>query len=1310
MKNVTAILIVCVLGAGRLLAADASYQATVLAQGPVGYWRLGEAAPVAELLPVAVNLGWLGSARNGTYRGDLTDRGALGAVSGNAAIELDGASQYVEVLGASAFGSPSFTAECWFAPNGPGGTTCIMSCGDFTTARRGWLIYQNTLGQVQLRTYNGVNNVSVGFNANTNLVVGQYYHLAVTRSNTTFRLYLNGVLMSQGIPAAPNTYAGPQPTDLFTVGIRATPLASPWWGKVDEVAYYTNALPPDVVRQHFQTAATNPAGYAALVLAQNPALYLRLDEPAVPSVANLGTGGGALAGRPVFPAVAGAVGPQAPAYPGFESTNTAFALTGSSNSLGTGGFIKIPPLNLNTNTVTITCWLKPNGDQAGLAGIVTHRTETVAPALGTTAGLVIRAAGGLALGYNWDGDDATYQWAGAVPLTGDAWNFAALVVQADQATVFVPGGANPNPAVHFHRHAPLEFEGYTYFGTDLAKSGFNGTIDEVAIFNRTLSLGEVYGQYGAAVGNLGPRVFTAPSLPGGTLFAGDPLMLSVDAGGSGGVAYQWRRNGSVISGATNSTFTIASLVAGGPWSYDLVLTNHYGSVTTAPVSLLVSPAITPVISKDLLPHRTLFVGGSIRFSVGAQGGGIAYQWQKDGANLTGQTTANLWIENLTTSDAGQYRVALSNVAGLALSTTCVVSIADPAAGSYEALVSADQPVSWWRLNEAPGAAQLLDSMGRADGLWSNNAALGAAGALANNSNAAAHFDASQQAWGEVPAPLPVTLGDFTFECWARTADGPTDDAVPFSSFRPRYGTYFRRASNGTWQSHMGYGDVEAGYSRQSLMGDAPKGQWTHLVVLHSHDTGTRTYLNGRWDRNAHLDFCRNRNVPIRIGALDPANEYGLRNFFTGDVDEVAVYDKALTEAQVLNHYLVARYGSNSPPHFAQQPQPQTVFLGQTATFTTLIEGSPAIGQRWFRNGQPVAGATTPSLVIANASYGDAVDRTYFCVATNGYGAVTSSVVTLTVLPPPAFANLTNKLVLHLKFDGNSADSSGRAHHATAVGGPQWVPGVVGSQAVRLSTVTDGPNGHGGNVVQASYLTLGAFAHGTDLSFSSNVSFSVAYWLQTPPGRTTGDLPLLCSASGSYGQHGITVAPSYDQGGWSWSLGDAWTFAGADGAPGSVNEGDWHHLAHAFDRATGQATTYLDGALVNVTRLSWLDNIDTYRPFNIGQDSSGSYAETATNHLDDLAVWKDRVLSAPEAYAMHFLGRSYGRSFDDVRPVVLQWFSQDGETYLVWQAGTLLKADELAGPWTPVSGAIAPYHKLTPPQPPTPGRKFYRVEL
>src|SRR5437870_4610701 len=128
-----------------------------------------------------------------------------------------------------------------------------------------------------------------------------------------------------------------------------------------------------------------------------------------------------------------------------------------------------------------------------------------------------------------------------------------------------------------------------------------------------------------------------------------------------------------------------------------------------------------------------------------------------------------------------------------------------------------------------------------------------------------------------------------------------------------------------------------------------------------------------------------------------------------------------------------------------------------------------------------------------------------------------------------------------------------------------------------------------STTNANYVTLGVRP---DLQFSSNVNFSVAYWIRLPAGFNGGDLPFFTDAINSTFKGGFTFAPTYGSsghfggnvdGGWALSLYNA-TGAygfGVYGDAGSINDGNWHHLVHTFDRTNGMVT-YLDGNATHYT--------------------------------------------------------------------------------------------------------------------------------
>ena len=72
--------------------------------------------------------------------------------------------------------------------------------------------------------------------------------------------------------------------------------------------------------------------------------------------------------------------------------------------------------------------------------------------------------------------------------------------------------------------------------------------------------------------------------------AGQSVSFSVVAAGYPVPTYQWRKNDTPISGATSASYAIAALALGDTGTYDVVITNSQGSVTSNSVKLSLSPS------------------------------------------------------------------------------------------------------------------------------------------------------------------------------------------------------------------------------------------------------------------------------------------------------------------------------------------------------------------------------------------------------------------------------------------------------------------------------------------------------------------------------------------------------------------------------------------------------------------------------------------------------------------------------------------------------------------------------------------------
>ena len=1288
-------------------AAGADYATTVLSQGPAGFWELNEAVPPQA----AANLGSLGAAGNGVYQYDAVG-GQPGALSGSTNTSVRFFNPLQEVtLGRSKVEVPynaalnpqgSFTVEFWARPNNVvTDVFCPVACIDSDAAiaigpdknpRAGWLFYQQgttnkTPNQWQFKLGNANNYLDGDAILGGTVTTGAWHHIVGVFDGAKASLYVNGIsVASRAISGYQTNGARPLRigTTCFDGSMGTFAGNRNFDGWIEEVALYGAALSDQDIAAHYAAATTNGPGYAALVLAGKPVGYWRLGESGNPPAVNLGSLGASGNGSYYYGVNPGQPGPRPSAYPGFKADNLACGHT------GTNGYVDVPPLNLHTNTVTITAWIKPDGIQSNNTGIVFCSAGT------TVAGLKFDVNDPNGLSYDWNNDSAAYNFKSSLAVPASSWSFVAMIVQPDQAILCLQDGTGFTMATNYTTHPEQAFETDSQIGA-IGQDGslsFQGLIDEVAIFSRTLAVGEVYSQYASAAGGLKPTIFTEVQAPAGAVYPGDPLTLSVDAGGTPPLGYQWRKGGSPIAGATSSTFTRAAVTAGDAGDYSVVITNAQGSVTSQTATVSIQPLLQPTISQD--PEgRVVYVGGLLELTVQASGGDLAYRWEKNGSKVPGATNATYRVAQVSGTNAGIYQAIVSNPLGTASSASATIKVVVPPADSFEAMILADGPEAWWRLDDAPGATVLSDAMGRHDGVYKGTVTQGANGVIAGDTNTAVTFDGAS-GYAEVPFSKALNTTNFTIECWVRA--NPLARAMcPVGSFTqpPGRGYLFQKSEDGRWYYLLGNGVDQVVYYIDGS--DALYTQWVHLAITYD-GYAFFGYVNGQPDAAIGTDIVPNNVAPLRIG-LDQTDT-SWSDYWDGDIDEVAYYQKALTSDQIAAHYAAALYGVNSKPVFTRPPESVTFVAGSDGYLAPTVGGSLPMSLQWGKNGAPIPGETNQTLVITNLDLSDT--GSYELTASNALGQVTSTAVTLTVVTTPAYANVTNDLVLHLKFDGDYTDASGRGNNGLAVGAPKFVAGAVGSNAVHVSTVVDASDPNNVVVTAANYVTLGKLS---DLRFGTNVNFSVSYWVRFT--GTPGDLPFLCNSLGAWSQPGYTFAPSYQLGGWSWSLGDSGSSSmiGIYGADGTLNDGNWHHLVHTFDRA-GSGLTYREGNLVDSRSIVPLADLDTGEPTNIGQDASGKYAEAGELDIDDLEVWR-RVLTAFEVTSIHSAGLA-GRSFDTVAPpsvsVTLQRSGKDLQ--LLWQSGTLLQADDVKGPWSPVTGAAAPSYKLTPGT----GNKFYRLQL
>ena len=158
--------------------------------------------------------------------------------------------------------------------------------------------------------------------------------------------------------------------------------------------------------------------------------------------------------------------------------------------------------------------------------------------------------------------------------------------------------------------------------------------------------------------------------------AGQAAGFSVTASGAAPLAFQWKRNGVAIGGATSPAYqTPATSAADNNAVYSVVVSNSLGSVASNGATLTVDAAAAVAITGQPASLAAV-VGQTVQFAVTATGSPtLAYQWQKNGIAIPGAIFASYTTGVLTSADNGtRYAVTVTNPVNSLLSGVATLTV------------------------------------------------------------------------------------------------------------------------------------------------------------------------------------------------------------------------------------------------------------------------------------------------------------------------------------------------------------------------------------------------------------------------------------------------------------------------------------------------------------------------------------------------------------------------------------------------------------------------------------------------------------
>ncbi|HEX7298614.1 MAG TPA: PKD domain-containing protein [Solirubrobacteraceae bacterium] len=603
-----------------------------------------------------------------------------------------------------------------------------------------------------------------------------------------------------------------------------------------------------------------------------------------------------------------------------------------------------------------------------------------------------------------------------------------------------------------------------------------------------------------------------------------------------------------------------------------------------------------------------------------------YEWDLDG-NGTYETDAGTTPTVTHTYSAGgtvNVKLRVTDSGGTTATTTVPITIEAPGTGSYSQRVQNTAGLqNYWRMGEASGTT-LADSKGTSDATISGGPALGAPGALAGDSNTAVSFNGTSSA---ATANLDLSAASkLTVEFWLNWDAYANNDALAMeftSNFNGNSGGFLVDPNAPEQGGKFGVA-IGSGLARNNVYFDRPTaGAWHHYAFVIDTtalpDNQIIPYVDGK-----PVAFTKTASG---TGAGNFANSqlYFMSRaasalFGAGDLDEVAIYNRALSAATVAGHFA----GNQQGPTASFTANPNPAQTGQTVSFDASASSDPdgTIAKfEWDLDGNGTYETNTATTATTTHAYTTAGNVTVGLRVTDNDGNTTTTTRSLTIEDfasgsytsrVQATAGLTNYWRMGDQTGTTLTDARGSAN-ATTVGSPTL--GATGA----LSGDTDTAVSFNGTTDAAS----------ANLNLSGTSKLTVEFWLNWAAFSDNDDLAMEFTSNFNQNAGGFLVDPNAPEQGGKFAVaignGDARNNVYFD----RPTAGAWHHYAFVIDTsapAANQIIPYVDGDAVAFTKTASGTGAGNFANSQLYFMSRGASALFGAGVLDEVAIY-NRALSA-----------------------------------------------------------------------------------
>ena len=258
-------------------------------------------------------------------------------------------------------------------------------------------------------------------------------------------------------------------------------------------------------------------------------------------------------------------------------------------------------------------------------------------------------------------------------------------------------------------------------------------------------------------------------------------------------------------------------------------------------------------------------------------------------------------------------------------------------------------VAWW-----PGGGSANDIAGTNDGVLEGGVAF-AGGEVGqsfsfNGSSADVRVPAS--------ASLNVGLADgFTIETWINPADITQRRQVVEWNNGTFGVTFVVGDSSGGGPGSLFISVKDTSYNDHIIStagGLLFSNIWQHVAATYVRSNGsTVLYINGVQRAQATLGVFTPRTIGDLYVGVRPSE--GVSGRFVGLMDEVSLYNRTLSAAEIQAIYNASSAGKCAVPVITSHPRAQVGYWGKSVTFNVHADGSPPLYYQWLKDNVPIGG-------------------------------------------------------------------------------------------------------------------------------------------------------------------------------------------------------------------------------------------------------------------------------------------------------------------------------------------------------------------